>query len=129
VEAAGIPTLSLSSAYSITRSVCPPRSVFLDFPLGHTAGKPGEPELNRDILANSLAAFESMKSPGAIVSLPYVWSDDDGWKDRALRPASADAPRDERAARSDKPQYQSEDDEMAAAAVPVCDCCVRLEPR
>lgn len=129
MEAAGIPTLSLSSAYSITRSVFPPRAVFLDFPLGHTAGKPGEPELNRDILAGALAAFETIDRAGTIVSLPYVWSDDDSWKDRALRPASADAPRDERAARSDKPQYQSEDDEAAAAAVPHCDCCVRLEPR
>ena len=129
MEAAGIPTLSLSSAYSITRSVCPPRGVFLDFPLGHTAGKPGEPELNRDILADTLAAFETIDRPGTIVSLPYVWSDDDGWKVRALRPASADAPRDERVTRTDKPQYQSEDDEAAAAAVPACACCVRLEPR
>jgi hypothetical protein len=129
VEAAGIPTLSLSSAYSITRSVCPPRAVFLDFPLGHTAGKPGEPGLNRNILADTLAAFETIDRPGTIVSLPYAWSDDDGWKDPALRPATADAPRDERVARSDKPQYQSGDDETAAAAVPTCTCCVHLEPR
>jgi len=127
VEAAGIPTLSLSSAYSITRSVRPPRAVFLDFPLGHTAGKPGEPELNRRILADTLAAFETMDHPGTIVTLSYVWSDDNGWKDRPLRVVSAEAARDERATRTDTPQYQCEDDAVAAAEAPACPSCVWLE--
>jgi len=119
--------LSLSSAYSITRSVRPPRAVFLDFPLGHTAGKPGEPELNRDILADALAAFETIDQPGMIVTLPYVWSDDDGWKGRALRETSASAPQDGRNARTATPQYQCEDDAVAAAEAPACASCVWLE--
>lgn len=127
MEAAGIPTLSLSSAYSITRAVSPPRAVFLDFPLGHTAGKPGEPELNRGILADALAAFETIDRPGLIVPLPYVWSDDDGWKVRAPRAISASAPQDGRNTRTATPQYQCEDDAAAAAEAPACATCVWLE--
>ena len=40
VEAAGIPTLSMTSAWSITASVNPPRAAFVDYPLGHTTGQP-----------------------------------------------------------------------------------------
>ena len=104
-----------------------PRGVFLDFPLGHTAGKPNEPELDRQILIDAIAAFERIDRPGTIVTLPYVWSEDDGWKDRALRPATGGAARDERVARAAEPQYQCPDDAAAAAAAGSCPTCVWLE--
>ena len=40
----------MSSAYSITRSVNPPRAVYLDFPLGRTAGKANDKPLQRKII-------------------------------------------------------------------------------
>ncbi|HCG69701.1 MAG TPA: glycine reductase, partial [Gammaproteobacteria bacterium] len=39
LEAAGIATICLSSARSITESVGAPRAVYLDYPLGQTAGR------------------------------------------------------------------------------------------
>ena len=57
VEAAGIPTLCMTSAQDITRAVNPPRAAFLDFPLGHTTGKPHEPDLQRRILVQALSSF------------------------------------------------------------------------
>jgi len=69
-EAAGIPTLCLASALDITRAVNPPRAAFLDFPLGHTAGKPGDPELQRAILADALSSFAS---PRASVRCHSTW--------------------------------------------------------
>jgi hypothetical protein len=77
VEAAGIPTLCMTSALDITRAVNPPRAVFLNFPLGHQTGKPNQPDLQRQILRDALHAFESIDRPGSIVELPYVWDEND----------------------------------------------------
>lgn len=108
-ERRGIATVCLSSAYSITASVRPPRAVFVDFPLGHTAGKPGDRALQRHIVIDALAALEGMARPGHIERLPYRWAEDDAWKTRP-----PDAPGDDRSPRSDRPQYQYPEDQSAA---------------
>ena len=77
VEAAGIPTLCMTSALDITRAVNPPRAVFVNFPLGHQTGKPHQPELQRSIVRDALGAFETIARPGTIVELPYVWDAND----------------------------------------------------
>jgi hypothetical protein len=81
-EAAGIPTLCMTSARDITRAVNPPRASFLDFPLGHTTGKPHEPDLQRQILVEALSSFETMTAPGSMKELPFRWSEDEEWKRR-----------------------------------------------
>ena len=88
VEAAGIPTISMTSALDITQAVKPPRSVFVNFPLGHQTGKPNQPELQRSIVRDALRALETITTPGEIVSLPYVWDerdDDNRWEDGEYR--------------------------------------------
>ncbi len=81
VEAAGIPTLCMTSALDITRAVNPPRAVFVNFPLGHQTGKPHQPELQRAIVRDAMRAFETIKEPGTIVELPYVWdANDRSWE-------------------------------------------------
>lgn len=119
VEAAGIPTLCMTSALDITRAVHPPRAAFLDFPLGHTTGKPKEPELQREILAAALSAFETMTAPGSVSMLPFRWSEDEEWKAKAF------AEGDDRAPRHDTPQYQNEEDRRRAesGASPSCPVC------
>ena len=119
LEAAGIPTLCMSSALDITRAVNPPRAAFLDFPLGHTTGKPGRPELQRQILSDALLSFPEMTVPGSVRMLPYRWSDDEGWKEKAF------AEGDDRLPRHDTPQYQDEDDRRRAEAggSPSCPAC------
>jgi len=73
----------MTSALDITRTVKPPRAVFLNFPLGHQTGKPHEPELQRRILLDALGAFETIAQPGTIVELPYVWDPNDrSWEER-----------------------------------------------
>ncbi|TFH30861.1 MAG: hypothetical protein E4G97_05060 [Deltaproteobacteria bacterium] len=118
-EAAGIPTLCMTSALDITRAVNPPRAAFLDFPLGHTAGKPGEPELQREILIGALSSFESMTAPGSVKELPFRWSEDEDWKAKAF------AEGDDRRARHDTPQYQDEEDRRRAeqGGSPSCPVC------
>lgn len=129
LEAAGIATVSLTSAIDITRAANPPRAVFLDYPLGHTSGRVGETQLNRDIVAAALAAFADLDEPGSMVHLPYHWADDDDWKDRVMRPQPASdggsgKMEDDRTERLPDPQYQSPDDEAAARAAHAGEDCL-----
>ena len=116
----------MSSARSITASVNPPRAVFLDFPLGHTAGKPDDLAGQRHIMIDTLRALETIQVPGTIVPLRYRWSEDDGWKETAMRPRRDRSGRptasDDRVARFDTPQYQFDADRDDAD--PACPTCV-----
>lgn len=85
VEASGIPTISMTSALDITESVKPPRSVFVNFPLGHQTGRPGQPDLQRAIIRDAFRALETITEPGTVVTLPYVWDSDSAWEDREYR--------------------------------------------
>ena len=81
VEEGGIPTISASSARDVTESVKPPRSVFVNFPLGHTTGKPFDRELQMKIIKDAFDALKSIKEPGTIIDLPYQWEQgDDSWE-------------------------------------------------
>lgn len=124
LEAAGFPTVGLTSARTITARVNPPRATFLDAPLGHTSGPPGAADVQRAIVRRSLELAVSMSTPGTIVDLDLRWHHDD-WKEDPLgwsrrnehggglvtdRAARGDA----RTARSDVPHYQSVADRLAA---------------
>ena len=116
LERIGIATISLSCAWSITQAVNPPRSVFLDFPLGRTAGPPHDKPLQRRIMLDALNALESITRPGDIRPLPHRWPAGDGWKERAMRPKpeAGKVPVDDRVGRSSKPQHQTLEDAAAA---------------
>ena len=107
-EAAGIPTVCMGSALDILQAVHPPRAAFLDYLLGHTTGKPFEPELQRAILIEALEAFSSLTQPGQIKRLPFRWAGDDSWKDSVMNDG------DTRTPRHDTPQYQTEQDRILA---------------
>jgi hypothetical protein len=98
----------MSSALDITRAVNPPRAAFLDYPLGHTTGKPHEPALQRAILSQALEAFTSLTEPGSVKMLPFHWSEDQTWQANAQRGP------DDRRPRYDTPQYQTEEDRQRA---------------
>lgn len=125
IERRGIATVSLSSAWSITRAAFTPRAIYLDFPLGRTAGKPGEVAMQRDIMRAALARLRDAEAPGEIVKLPYRWAETEDWKDRVMRPETdgdSSAHQDDRGARLGTPQYQSVED--AALADPRCPSCI-----
>ena len=92
--------------------------MFLDYPLGRTAGRAGQAELNRTIMIETLAAFETIDGPGTIVDLPHRWSDSDDWKDGVMRPSGPGRGEDwvdDRVERHADPQYQEAADEREAA--------------
>ncbi len=73
IEAAGIPTVSISIVKEITLQVRPPRAVFLPWPLGHPMGEPGHAAQQRRVLLDALGLLESARSPGALLEPGYVW--------------------------------------------------------
>jgi hypothetical protein len=66
----------IASARDITESVKPPRAVFVDYPLGHQTGLPGDVESQRAILLAALEVFREAREPGVIVDLPFRWRED-----------------------------------------------------
>lgn len=116
--------MSCSSAFSITRAAFAPRAVYLDFPLGRTAGKAGDVAMQRVVMRAALATVRNARQPGGIVELPYRWAETDDWKDGVMRPKPGGASdhADDRSARHPTPQYQTEED--AALADPDCATCV-----
>src|SRR5262249_56249647 len=98
----------MGSALDIIKAGNPPRAAFLDYPLGHTTGKPHQPELQREILVQALEGFSSMTVPGSVKMLPFRWSEEDEWKRTAMMTG------DSLTRRNDTPQYQTVEDPRRA---------------
>jgi D-proline reductase (dithiol) PrdB len=77
LEARGLPTLSMSVLLEAAEEAKPPRTCFLDFPLGCPAGKPHEAEQQREILRSALNLTPNFDGqPWHIKSLPFQWARD-----------------------------------------------------
>lgn len=66
----------MTCLWEVSRAFKPPRAVFLDFPMGCPAGKPDEPELQRDILRAALRSAPEFGDPWKMLELPFQWSAD-----------------------------------------------------
>ncbi len=107
----------------------------MDYPLGHTSGKPLAPDDQLGVLRAALKLLEQNELiPGHIEHLPNEWSSDHTWKDRVMRPrhvkgtteqTKTESHADDRVERFDTPQYQSAED--AASVDADCPTCVFLE--
>jgi len=84
----------MSSSWVVTASVNTPRASFLNYPLGHTAGRPNELAEQIEVATAALELIESATASGRIVALPHEWPTE--WRQQA-------------------PQYERADDEAAAA--------------
>jgi len=73
IEAAGIPTVSLSMIPDFTRAVGVPRLAGLAYPMSRPMGRPGDADGQRAVLAATLAVLESAQGPDTCVELPFVW--------------------------------------------------------
>lgn len=76
VEEAGIPTVLVSTGRDLTQQVLPPRSVFVNFPMGNPFGRPGDSAMQRDILVQTLRLAETATEPGVLVDLSHDWGED-----------------------------------------------------
>jgi len=132
----------MTSAWSITAAVNPPRAAFVDYPLGHTTGLPHDRPGQRALLEAALGAFATIDTPGTIVDLGLDWGDD-AWRANPMRGDSRTAPRraagggssgdrgDSRTERYDTPQYQTDEDRALAearhGAEVACRACVGFD--
>ena len=110
LEDAGIPTVCLASALDIMQAGQAPRTVFVDYPLGHTTGRPSDPDNQKQIVRSALDALVSITTPGQIDTLPLVWSTDHTWRAEAVDPSKGDV----RQPRDLTPRYQHEADRVLA---------------
>ncbi len=73
VEAHGIVTVTLSTGRDLSANVKPPRTAFVNFPMGNACGAPFDAAQQRRILQDVLALAPSASAPGTLVDLPYDW--------------------------------------------------------
>ncbi len=111
LEANGIPTLCLGSAIDIFKAGRPPRATFVDYPLGHSSGKPFDAADQLGIVRAALEGLASMNAPGEIQVLGNQWGDD-----RWRAEASSTRGQDTRQPRDETPQFQLTADRDAAIA-------------
>jgi hypothetical protein len=112
LEANGIATMCLGSALDILESGGPPRATFVDYPLGHSAGRPFDQADQLAIVRTALHGLESMRQPGEIRVLPHRWDELGEWRREAARTQGADT----RLPRDETPRFQCEADRAAARA-------------
>jgi D-proline reductase (dithiol) PrdB len=80
LEEAGIPTIYIGSCRDMMLRLMPPRSAFLNFPLGRQCGKPNDADLQTSILRAALEVLVNASTPGEIVDLPFAWGSPFDWK-------------------------------------------------
>lgn len=96
VEEAGIATVVVGSARDIVEECGVARFLFTDFPLGNPCGKPFDEQMQASIAGAAIDLLERAHAPRTTVQTPFVWDDDDGWRDRFMH--VGDDNRDELAA-------------------------------
>lgn len=84
LEANAIPTVVIGSARDIIEEIGVPRFLFVDFPLGYPAGKPGDTEQQTRICAQALDVLEGAWTARTTVQADAEWGDDD-WRTNYMR--------------------------------------------
>ena len=75
-ETAGIATVCVSTGRDLTVQVKPPRSAFVNHPMGNNFGPPDDPAMQLRILRDAFALLDSVTEGGVLVDLPYEWPED-----------------------------------------------------
>ncbi len=85
LEANGIPTVVIGSARDIVEECGVARFLFSDFPLGNPCGKPYDVEMQRAIAGMALDLLESARRPRTTVQTPFIFGEDETWKQNYAR--------------------------------------------
>lgn len=73
VEEQGIATVCVSTGRDLTAQVRPPRSVFVNHPMGNAFGAPGDTEMQLKVLRAALQLVQTAEQGGALIDLPCEW--------------------------------------------------------
>lgn len=75
IEAQGIPTVCVSTGRDITALVRPPRSLFVNHPMGNNFGRPGGVAMQTRILRAALQLVVETREPGILIDMPVDWGE------------------------------------------------------
>jgi D-proline reductase (dithiol) PrdB len=106
LEANGIATVVVGSARDIVEECGVPRFLFTDFPLGNPCGKPDDRSMQRDLVGHALDLLETARLPRTTVQTPFVWDEDESWKERYARVDAEEAHRLRRAGEARRAQQE-----------------------
>ncbi len=106
-----LPTVCVGSALDIFQSGKPPRAVFTNYPLGHSAGRPFDMKDQTSIIKSALDLFESNDKETRLHILHNDWGEE-AWQVEANSTEGVDT----REERDETPQFQEESDIVAAKA-------------
>ncbi len=84
LEAAGLPTVVIGSARDIVEQCAVPRFLFVDYQLGNPCGKPDDVENQRAIVGMGFDVLGRAFAPQTTVQAPFVWSEDNSWRDHYM---------------------------------------------
>jgi D-proline reductase (dithiol) PrdB len=73
IEAAGVATVSLSSAWELTEETAPPRALHLRFPFGHALGEPGNRNQQLTVLYRAFSLLFAAEAPATIRDAGLHW--------------------------------------------------------
>ena len=76
IEESGIPTVTVSTGRDITALVRPPRSLFVNFPMGNTFGRAGDTAMQTKILRAALDFAVTAEDPGFLADYKGEWHED-----------------------------------------------------
>ena len=107
-EENGLPTLILGSGLDVLKAGQPPRAKFVNYPLGFESGRFRDKADQLSVVREALRGFDEMKSAG-IDTLDFEWTA--GWDMIREREKGK---LDQRSPRTTEPQYQTEEDRIAA---------------
>ncbi len=75
VEEHAIATVCVATGRDLIAQVKPPRSVFVNHPMGNAFGAPGDVETQLAILRAALQLAVTAEQGGVLVDLPFVWGE------------------------------------------------------
>jgi hypothetical protein len=73
IEAAGIPTVTVTMMPALAAAVLAPRIVGVEFPFGHPFGMPGDPTMQRTVLETALTVLSGAAEFGTRVDVDIEW--------------------------------------------------------
>ena len=76
VEAAGIPTVCVSTGRDLTALVKPPRSLFINHPMGNPFGRPDDVDAHMSVLREALRLVAECDEPGVLVDYDSDWGEE-----------------------------------------------------
>jgi hypothetical protein len=76
VEQTGIATVCVSTGLDLTQQVKPPRSIFLNHPMGNNFGRPGDMQMDSEILFKALTLAQDTYEGGIPVVPGYDWGEE-----------------------------------------------------